>query len=70
MKTFPEKVQVLCRAKLDRLKTLTADDFTITADYNTLQKEQLLQVRIEEQPGDIPSTQLLDTQLDYILRRL
>ncbi|MBT8234935.1 MAG: hypothetical protein KJO04_01975, partial [Bacteroidia bacterium] len=70
IKTFPEQVQVLCRAKLDRLKTLTADDFTVTADYNTLQKEQLLQVKIQEQPGDIPSTQLLDTQLDYILRRL
>ena len=70
IKTFPEEVQVLCRAKLDRLKTLTADDFTVTADYNSIQKEQLLQVRIQEQPGDIPSTQLLDTHLEYILRRL
>ena len=70
IKTFPEVVQVLCRAKLDRLKTLTADDFSVTADYTTLQKEQLLQVRIQEQPGDIPSAQLLDTQLEYILRRL
>jgi len=70
IKTFPEQVQVLCRAKLDRLKSLTANDFSVTADYNTLQKEQLLQVRIQDQPGDIPSAQLLDTQLDYILRRL
>lgn len=70
IKTFPEQVQVLCRAKLDRLKTLTADNFTVTADYNAVQKEQLLQVSLEEQPEDIPSVQLLDTQLEFILRRL
>ena len=70
IKTFPEQVQVLCRAKLDRLKSLTADDFTVTADYNSIQKEQLLQVSLQEQPGDIPSAQLLDTQLEFILRRL
>lgn len=70
IKTFPEQVQVLCRAKLDRLKSLTADDFTVTADYNTVLKEQLLQVNLEEHPEDIPSVQLLDTQLEFILRRL
>ncbi|NND14708.1 MAG: YbbR-like domain-containing protein [Eudoraea sp.] len=70
IKTFPEQVQVLCRAKLDRLKTLTASDFTVSADYNTVQKEQLLQVSIQEQPKDIPSAQLLDTHLEFILRRL
>ena len=70
IKTFPEKVSVLCRAKLERLKSLSEADFSVTADYEQLTSDQLLQVSIKMQPEDLPSVQLLDTQLEFILRRL
>jgi len=70
IKTFPETVKVLCRAKLERLKALSEADFSATADYEQLTSDQLLQVSLQVQPNDIPSVQLLDTQLEFILRRL
>ena len=70
IKTFPERVNVLCRAKLERLKSLSEADFTATADYEQIGSDQLLRVSLQIQPGDIPSVQLLDTQLEFILRRL
>lgn len=70
IKTFPETVKVLCRARLDRLKDLSAADFSATADYEQLTSDQLLRVSLQVQPADIPSVQLLDTQLEFILRRL
>lgn len=70
IKTFPEHVNVLCRAKLERLKNLSAADFTATADYEQIGSDQLLRVSLQMQPEDIPSVQLLDTQLEFILRRL
>ena len=70
IKTFPEQVKVLCRAKLERLKSLSAADFRATADYEQISSDQLLRVSLQMQPEDIPSVQLLDTQLEFILRRL
>ena len=70
IKTFPETVKILCRAKLERLKALSEADFTATADYDHLTSDQLLQVSLQMQPEDVPSVQLLDTQLEFILRRL
>lgn len=70
IKTFPESVKILCRAKSDRLKALSEADFSATADYEQLTSDQLLRVSLQVQPEDVPSVQLLDTQLEFILRRL
>jgi len=70
IKTFPETVKILCRAKLERLKALSEADFSATADYEQLTSDQLLQVSLQVQAEDVPSVQLLDTQLEFILRRL
>ena len=70
IKTFPETVKVLCRAKLERLRALSEADFSATADYEQLTSDQLLRVTLQVQPEDVPSVQLLDAQLEFILRRL
>jgi len=39
IKTFPDKVPVLCRGKLDQLKNLNPTDFRLVADYDSIKEE-------------------------------
>ncbi|NHF59299.1 hypothetical protein FK220_008105 [Flavobacteriaceae bacterium TP-CH-4] len=68
---FPEKVEVLVKASLDRLKDLNADDFQVIADYASLpeQSGNSFKLKLVKKPGDIYSVVLLQDRADFILKR-
>ncbi len=71
IKTFPNEVRVLCKASVDRLKELKASDLKIIADYGALRSDpQVLRVQLAEKPEAIYSVDILDEEVEFILRRL
>jgi len=70
IRTFPATVGVLCKAKVAELKTLNPNDFRIVADFNEAKEDsQFLRVELVQQPENIPSMLLLDSQIEFILKR-
>ncbi len=70
IRTFPNTIEVLCRAKIEQLKVLDPSDFKILADFNLVTGDsQFLPVELVQQPPDIPSVQLLKSQIEFILKR-
>ena len=70
IKTFPNTVRVLCKARLGRLKSLSPSDIKIIADYTAKRSDpQVLRVAIVEKPEDVYSVDILDDKVEFILRR-
>ncbi len=70
IRTFPNTVEVLCKARLERLKEITASDFRVEADLDEVQDaSSFLTVRLVMRPEGVPSIQLLQNQVEYILKR-
>ena len=70
IRTFPATVGVLCKAKVEELKALNPNDFRIVADFNEAKEDsQFLRLELVLQPESIPSIQLLDSQIEFILKR-
>lgn len=70
IRTFPNTIPVLCKAPVDRLKEVDAHDFRLVADYSTLAEGQsFLQVRLLEKPDVVHSAQLMEEQVEFILKR-
>ena len=70
IKTFPNTITVLCKAKIDRLKSLRPQEFEITADFNSVQNgKKELEVRLLGKPDDIYDVQLNQTKVEFILIR-
>jgi|GEM_PF-5664002 len=70
IKTFPSTIPVLCKARIDKLKTVDPDDFRLTADYSSLKESQsYLQVSLEQKPEEVHSAQLLEERIEFILKR-
>ncbi len=68
--TFPSTVPVLCQAKLDALKALNVTDFEVTANYNQINDStKVLTVALTSRPGNIHSTRILKTEIEYILKK-
>lgn len=71
IRTFPSEVSVLCKAQLEHLKELKASDFKIVADYKSLEgKSEIgLMVELVEKPDFLLSTQVMENEVEYILKR-
>lgn len=70
IRTFPDKVEVLCKARLETLKEISPSDFRIVVNLEEMQENSaFLPVHLEHQPEGIPSIQLLQQQVEYILKR-
>ena len=71
IKTFPDKVSVICQAKMKRLKELKQSDFEVVADYsaktNETSKELPLELRIK--PEGLHSVKLKETEVEYIAKK-
>ncbi len=71
IKTFPNKVSVLCRAKLNELKNLDSSDFQIIVDYSDMpanSSKELLFLKLSKKPKTVYSANLLENQVAYILK--
>jgi YbbR domain-containing protein len=70
IKTFPGDISVLCKGRIENLKKLGVSDFKITADFNTARENSpYLEVKLSHIPEHIHSTQLMENQVEFILKR-
>ncbi|NNE76370.1 MAG: YbbR-like domain-containing protein [Pricia sp.] len=71
VRTFPEKVSILCKAKMKRLQELEDSDFQIIADYSTIENgsAKTLQLSIAKEPDGLHSVKLLENEVEYILKK-
>ncbi|MUH35295.1 YbbR-like domain-containing protein [Zobellia amurskyensis] len=71
VKTFPDKVGVVCKAKLDRLKKLEVSDFEVIADYGQLKdgNTDVLELELRKKPSGLHSVKLQQSSVEYILNK-
>jgi YbbR domain-containing protein len=70
IKTFPNTVAVLCKARIDRLKDISPVEFKVVANFQDQRGEnQNLQVSLIEKPNDVYSVQLMRNEVEFILKR-
>lgn len=71
IRTFPDEVSVLVKAKIETLKKIASSDFQIVADFKELVSSapNILQIRIAKKPREVYSARLNETQVEFILNR-
>ena len=71
IRTFPEVVAVLCKGALDELKELKSTDFEVVADYNSIKDNasKTIALQLVKKPENLQSAELIETQVEYILKR-
>lgn len=70
IKTFPNKVSVLCKGKIERLKKVKASDFRVLADFNTVKdtKSSMITLNLANKPEGLFDIKLLEKEVEYILK--
>ncbi|HET8735378.1 MAG TPA: CdaR family protein [Pricia sp.] len=71
IKTFPDEVSVLCKAKPGRLRTLKASDFQVVGDYETTKggTSEKLAIALTKWPKDLQSARLEPNEVEYIVKK-
>ncbi|MCG2461105.1 YbbR-like domain-containing protein [Flavobacteriaceae bacterium F89] len=71
IKTFPDKVPVLCRGKLEQLKNLNPIDFRLVANYDSITEggDATLNLVLKKIPNNIQSAVPLEMKVEYILKK-
>lgn len=69
--TFPDAVQILIKAKLADLKKIRTSDFLVTADYASVagSNSKTLVLKLDKRPQNVYSSDLLESEVDFILKR-
>ncbi|WP_224482636.1 CdaR family protein [Robertkochia aurantiaca] len=71
VKTFPGEIRVLCKAAISDLKRVNPASFKVVCDFNdTRENASFLIPRIAEKPSFIISANLLETKVEYLIKRL
>ena len=71
IKTFPDKVSVICKAKKERLKVLKISDFEVTGDFGTLEdgESNEIQLKLTKKPKGLHSARLKTSEVEYIVKK-
>ncbi|MFT4832114.1 MAG: hypothetical protein ACI815_001766 [Psychroserpens sp.] len=71
IKTFPNKISVLCKGKIERLKNVKASDFRVVADFNTVKdtKSSMIVLKLANKPEGLFDIRLLEKEVEYILNK-
>ncbi len=72
IKTFPNKIELVCKASLESLKAMKISDFEVVVDYNSLlnKESKYLNVQLKRTPANIYSVQLLTGKVEFVLEKL
>lgn len=72
LKTFPSKVRVVFRVGMARFKTISADDFELSVDYNELlaNDSQKIRLRLSVVPDGVSNVRIEPAEVDYLLEHL
>ena len=71
IKIFPEKVSVICKAKVARLKSLRPEDFKVVARYMAPKQgaPATLRLKLDKQPEGLHQVGLKTNEVDYVVKR-
>lgn len=70
VQTFPNMVGVLCKGRIEGLKSLNPEDFRLVADYSSPSSETgRLLLNLALKPEGVHETQLLEISVEFITRR-
>lgn len=70
VKTFPASIRLLCKANIEDLKRLVPSGFRVVCDYNEAQNNAShLLPRVVEKPSFVKTVTLLDTKVEFLLKR-
>ncbi|MDV7138619.1 CdaR family protein [Maribacter sp. TH_r10] len=71
IRTFPDKVGVLCKGTLDELKQLHSTDFEVIADYDTIKDNvsKMIVLQLHKKPENLQSAELNENQVEFILKK-
>ena len=69
LRTFPAKVQVNFVAGVSQIRTLTADEFTVIADYLEIEQKssEKCNIYLKEVPNGVNRATLSIKQVDYLI---
>ena len=72
LKTFPSKVKVVFRVGMAKFKTVSADDFEISVDYNELptSESQKIRLSLNGVPEGVSNVRIEPSEVDYLLEHL
>ncbi|TDQ31622.1 CdaR family protein [Zeaxanthinibacter enoshimensis] len=70
IKTFPPNLPLLIKADVERLKSLSPNDFRLIADFSApRENENFLSVSLRKKPSDLHSVEIEDREVEFILKR-
>ena len=70
VQTFPDMVGILCKGRIEGLKSLGPGDFRLVADYNSPAMETgRLLLKLEGSPEGVHEAQLLEGSVEFITKR-
>ena len=70
IQTFPDMVGVRCKGRVGELKGLSPSDFRLIADYSSPESGTgRLMLKLAEQPDRVYEAQLLETSVEFIIKR-
>jgi YbbR domain-containing protein len=71
IKTFPDKVSVVLKAKTERLKNLKKSDFQVVGDYGSIKDgaSKELRLQLQKKPKGLHSAKLTTTEVEYIVKK-
>lgn len=71
VRTFPDEVSILCKAKIEELKNINSGDFKVIANYSNSRGSQsnILELTIDKKPEKIFTATLMETKVEYILNK-
>lgn len=69
IKTFPDEIKVLCKAKVEDLNKIQTNEFKVTADFNLVEgKNNILSLYLQQIPEGVFSAALVQNKVEYILK--
>lgn len=71
IRTFPDSASILCKAKIKELRSLENSNFQVIADYSMTKEDnaKTLSLKLAKRPKNIYSANLLEAQVEFILKR-
>ncbi|WP_422079782.1 YbbR-like domain-containing protein [Ulvibacterium sp.] len=71
IRTFPDSASILCKAKIKELRNLENSSFQVIADYGLTEEDnaKTLSLQLSKKPENIHSANLLEAEVEFILKR-
>ena len=70
LRMFPDHIQLVCKAGIDRLKELKNSDFEVFVDCNSIVEDKYLFVGLAGDPERVFSVRLLQNRIEFVLEKI